>query len=154
MPFTVYMDNQLLETFKTNMNLSKQQIRWLEQLQSFQFDVIHVPRKLNSGADALLRRPDHRQIKKTEALSKWLPNVTNIIGPEATCITITQLGTIDLTMKKLQNDSIAVDRQLVKNNRSEHELLSLIPNITDVKVSSIVTDVTPASVVLTLTNIA
>src|SRR5579871_1057048 len=57
-------------------------------------------------------------------------------------------------MKKLQNDSIAIDRQLVENDRSEHKLLSSIPDITDVKVSSIVTDVIPASVVLTLTNIA
>src|SRR5579871_1284110 len=57
-------------------------------------------------------------------------------------------------MKKLQNDSIAVDRQLVKNDRSEHELPSLMPDVTDVEVSSIVIDITPASVILTLTNIA
>src|SRR5579871_4728689 len=57
-------------------------------------------------------------------------------------------------MKKLQNDSIAIDRQLVKNDRSEHELLSLIPDVTNVEVSLIVTDITPASVILTLTNIA
>ena len=30
MPFTVYTDNQALETFKTNTNLSKRQIQWLE----------------------------------------------------------------------------------------------------------------------------
>ena len=77
-----------------------------------------------------------------------------MIGPEATCITMTQLGAINLTIKKLQNDSIAIDRQLVKNDRSEHELLSLIPDVTNVEVSLIVTDITPASVILTLTNIA
>src|SRR5579871_51495 len=57
-------------------------------------------------------------------------------------------------MKKLQNNSIAIDRQLVKNDRSEHELLSLMPDVTNVEVNSIVTDVTSASVILTLTNIA
>ena len=113
-----------------------------------------MPRKLNSGTDTLLRRPDHRQIEKTKALSKWLFNITNVIGPKATCIAMTWLGTINLTMKKLQNDSIAVDRQLVKNDRSEHELLSLMPDVTNVEVNSIVTDVTSASVILTLTNIA
>ena len=57
-------------------------------------------------------------------------------------------------MKKLQNNSIAVDRQLVKNNRSKHELLNLMPDVTDIKVSLIVIDVTPTFVILTLTNIA
>ena len=48
-----------------------------------------MSRKLNSGTNALLRRSDHRQIEKTEALLKQLPNITNVIGPEATCIAIT-----------------------------------------------------------------
>ena len=77
-----------------------------------------------------------------------------MIGSEATCITMTWLRAIDLTIKKLQNDLIAIDRQLIKNNRSKHELLSSIPDITDIKVSLIVTNVTPTSVILTLTNVA
>src|SRR5579871_657019 len=56
-------------------------------------------------------------------------------------------------MKKLQNNSIAIDRQLVKNDRSEHKLLSLMPDIINVKVSSIVINVTSTFVILTLTNI-
>src|SRR5579871_6786421 len=56
-------------------------------------------------------------------------------------------------MKKLQNDLIAEDRQLVENDRSEHELPSSMLDVTNVKVSLIVTDIIPASVVLTLTNI-
>src|SRR5579871_258301 len=103
-------------------------------------------RKLNSSTNILSRRPDHRQIKKTKALSKWLPNITNVIGPEATYITMIQLEIINSTIKKLQNDSIAIDSQLVKNNRSEHKLPNSIPDVTNVKVSLTVTDVTPASV--------
>src|SRR5579871_2871378 len=57
-------------------------------------------------------------------------------------------------MKKFQNNLIAIDRQLVKNDRSEYELLSLISDVTDVKVSLIVIDVILASVILTSTNIA
>ena len=53
MPFTVYTDNRLLETIRTNRNLSKRQIRWLERFQSFQFSVHHLPRVENGGADAL-----------------------------------------------------------------------------------------------------
>ena len=49
---------------------------------------------------------------------------------------------------------IAVDRQLVENDRSEYELPSSMPDVIDVEVSSIVTDVTPASVISTLTNVA
>src|SRR5579871_19527 len=56
-------------------------------------------------------------------------------------------------MKKLQNDLIAIDRQLIKNDRSKHELLSLIPDITNIKVSLIVINVIPASIILILTNI-
>src|SRR5579871_2699881 len=56
-------------------------------------------------------------------------------------------------MKKLQNDLITIDRQLVKNNKLEHKLLSSIPNITDIKVSLIVTDVIPTSVISTSINI-
>src|SRR5579871_612731 len=67
---------------------------------------------------------------------------------------MTQLGAINSTMKKLQNNSIAIDRQLVKNDRSKHELLSLIPDVTNVKMSSIVINITPTSIILTSTNVA
>ena len=56
-------------------------------------------------------------------------------------------------MKKLQNDLIAVDRQLIKNNRSEHKLPSSIPDITDIEVNLIIIDIIPTSVILTLINI-
>ena len=56
-------------------------------------------------------------------------------------------------MKKLQNDLIAIDRQLVENDRSEYELPSSMPDVTDVKVSSIVIDITPVSVISTSTNV-
>jgi RNase H-like domain found in reverse transcriptase/Reverse transcriptase (RNA-dependent DNA polymerase) len=52
-PFTVYTDNQSLQTIQTHKNLLKWQIRWLEQLQLFQFDIFHIPRERNTGADAL-----------------------------------------------------------------------------------------------------
>ena len=56
-PFTVYTDNRSLETIKTNKNLSKRQIRWLELFQSYQFDIHHIPREKNTAADALSNRP-------------------------------------------------------------------------------------------------
>jgi transposase InsO family protein len=56
-PFTVYTDNRSLETLKTNTNLSKRQIRWLELFQSYQFDIHHIPREKNTAADALSKKP-------------------------------------------------------------------------------------------------
>jgi len=56
-PFTVYTDNRSLETLKTNTNLSKRQIRWLELFQSYQFDIHHIPRLQNVAADALSKKP-------------------------------------------------------------------------------------------------
>lgn len=55
--FTVYTDNRSLATLKTNTNLSKRQIRWLQEFQSFVFDIHHIPRERNHAADALSKRP-------------------------------------------------------------------------------------------------
>ena len=57
-------------------------------------------------------------------------------------------------MKKLQNNLIAIDRQLIENNRPKHKLLSLISDVTDVEVSLIMIYIIPTSVILTLINIA
>ena len=115
-----------------------------------------MPRKLNTGTDALSRRPpDNRQIEETtEASSKWQPDVTKVIDPEATCVATVRLGTIDSTTKELQNDSITLKDKLFENERSKRELLSSMPDVTDIESNSIVTNVTSASVFSILTNVA
>ena len=56
--FTVYTDNRAISTMHSkSKNLSKRQIRLLEKLMSYRFDVHHIPREENTGADALSKRP-------------------------------------------------------------------------------------------------
>ena len=53
--FTVVTDHASLEYIKSQNNLSRRQARWLEVLQSANFDVRYRPEKSNIVADALYR---------------------------------------------------------------------------------------------------
>jgi hypothetical protein len=51
--FFVYTDNRSIETIITNRNPSLRVIRWIDWLQSYQFDIRHIPRAKNTVADAM-----------------------------------------------------------------------------------------------------
>jgi hypothetical protein len=53
--FTVVTDHERLESINTQKDLSRRQIRWLETLSDFDFDIVYSPGKLNTFADALSR---------------------------------------------------------------------------------------------------
>jgi transposase InsO family protein len=85
-PFTVYTDNRSLETIKTNKNLSKRQIRWLELFQSYQFEIHHIPRDKNSAADALSKRPfrdELLQVEQNVVTSSELQTIYLVEGGES-----------------------------------------------------------------------
>ena len=54
--FTVVTDHASLKYIKTQSNLSRRQARWLETLQSHDFEVRYRPGKTNIAADALSRK--------------------------------------------------------------------------------------------------
>ena len=57
-----------LKYWKTQRHLSKRQIRWLDFLCDFDFDIKHIPKIINTAADALSRYP-YAQRDELNALS-------------------------------------------------------------------------------------
>jgi len=53
--FRIYTDHKGLEWITSQKKLSPRQARWLEVLADFEFEIIHVPGKMNQLADALSR---------------------------------------------------------------------------------------------------
>jgi hypothetical protein len=59
-PFEVWTDHNNLSYFHTKQKLSRRQARWSLFLSQFNFAIIHKPGAFNK-ADALSRRPDHKE---------------------------------------------------------------------------------------------
>jgi hypothetical protein len=57
----VITDHKSLKYFDTQPNLSTRQARWMEFLSQFEYEIIYREGKQNVVADALSRRPDHRE---------------------------------------------------------------------------------------------
>ena len=55
--FEVLTDHAPLQHWKSQWMLSKRQLRWLEFLSDFDFDIWHLPSVMNTAVDALFRYP-------------------------------------------------------------------------------------------------
>lgn len=62
-PITIESDQQALSWFWQQKHLDKQQVRWMAELQAANLHLRYVKGKLNLVADALSRRPDHRDVR-------------------------------------------------------------------------------------------
>ena len=61
----VYTDHKNLTYFTTTKELNKRQTRWSEFLSEFNFQIIYRKGSENGRADALSRRPDHKENEPT-----------------------------------------------------------------------------------------
>jgi RNase H-like domain found in reverse transcriptase/Reverse transcriptase (RNA-dependent DNA polymerase)/Integrase zinc binding domain/Chromo (CHRromatin Organisation MOdifier) domain len=66
LPVIVRSDHKNLRTFMTTKELNGRQARWAEELSEYNFRIEHVKGKENIVADALSRRPDHREKRESE----------------------------------------------------------------------------------------
>ena len=66
--FEVLTDYTPLKYWKTQRDLSKRQVRWLDFLCEFDFDIRHIPGITNTAPDVLSRYP-HMQWEELNTLS-------------------------------------------------------------------------------------
>ncbi|QRW12655.1 Transposon Ty3-I Gag-Pol polyprotein [Ceratobasidium sp. AG-Ba] len=71
--FRVFTDNKSLEHLLTQKNLSARQARWLEFINQFDFDIVHIPGVDNKVADALSRIYADEPEGMTRAESEYMP---------------------------------------------------------------------------------
>ena len=59
-PVRIITDHRNLEYFKNPHPLNRRQLRWLEQLTHYNYEIAYQPGDKNSAADALSRKEEHR----------------------------------------------------------------------------------------------
>ena len=78
--FTIIIDSWATKFIQTKPTLTRLEQKWMETLQEFDCEIKHRPGAENVVADALSRRPDHRDSPDTAALESDPPvlNITAI----------------------------------------------------------------------------
>jgi len=93
--FTVVTDNKALSYFLSQTNLPFRQRRWRLYLQSFDFNIIHMPGKDNILADALSRIYEERPADSDQVLVD--PTEKESIRSTSTAMTNTTKHYLELT---------------------------------------------------------
>lgn len=79
--FDVLTDHHSLTYLQTQKRLNKRQARWQELLCNFNYNIKHIPGKVNSVPDSLSRRPDYRQLDIiTRSSSTLLQEIKDATG--------------------------------------------------------------------------
>lgn len=77
-PFTVYTDHQSLKYLDTKNTLSPRQVRWMEKLAEFKFEICYRKGSLNVVPDALSRRPDYQLSAVSESSPVVSPSLLDL----------------------------------------------------------------------------
>ena len=73
-PFEFHMDHVNLQYFQKSQCLNPRQTRWHSMLQNFNFEVKYRPGSKNTKADALSRRPGHREGREEDPAIQIFPS--------------------------------------------------------------------------------
>ncbi|GLI63416.1 hypothetical protein VaNZ11_006384 [Volvox africanus] len=83
-PVTIWTDNSAVSAFKTQPLLNQRQVRWLAELEEFNYVIEHKPGKTNVVADAISRRPDLRVHTMTVSVAKAANELATTIRRDGT----------------------------------------------------------------------
>ena len=78
-PFVVFTDHAALKSIRYNKNITGRLARWAILLQSYDFEVIHKPGKLNTNADSLSRIEYDNKTPPAHTLDSDIHNLTSQI---------------------------------------------------------------------------
>ncbi|CUA78236.1 Transposon Ty3-I Gag-Pol polyprotein [Rhizoctonia solani] len=81
--FRIYTDHRALEHFKTQKDLSLQQVRWSHVFNKFDFDIIYIPGETNKLADTLSRLYENEQPGTVCAQSEYVQDRDELPNLEA-----------------------------------------------------------------------
>ena len=109
-PVRIVTDHRNLEYFKNPRALDRRQLRWLEQLTHYNYEIAYRPGDKNSAADALSRKEEH----KPHQLEEETP--TTLFTPER-FIEVAMIAAIDSLLATLESNEVSytlTDGQLVE----------------------------------------
>jgi transposase InsO family protein len=141
----IYTDHRALEYFMTKRLLTARQVRWLDILSRFDFEIMYQPGKRNTKADALTRRKeDHDSQRKvilesrTQTLLKASqldpritadleePLLTAVNKPMLTAVNmLTDLEAQLAPVEEAQAESIGLIDRVLQANRTSNTLADL-----------------------------
>jgi hypothetical protein len=114
-PFKVMTDHRSLQYLQTQPHLSARQTRWSEFLQLFDYTIEYQEGKSNVVADALSRRPDHREVNAVSTIdysNTLLKEIKDAYKNDDVCVQLMQNG------KSETDDAITIRDGLIYHDEA------------------------------------
>jgi hypothetical protein len=94
-PVIVHIDYKNFTTFTENKVFNKRQIKWIELLSEFNFQIMYYKGSENGKADAFSRKEDLKQntLPTFQSILKWADDIMVVPAREVNNITFSQDNT-------------------------------------------------------------
>ena len=114
--FEIWMDHKNLKYFQESHKLNRRQARWYLKLQDYNFTLQHIPGKMNTQVDILLRK-DQINIKED---NKDMQLLKEEMWSRRTTAEITMIG------RKMTAEECNILKEIQKNNTRENEVVKVL----------------------------